>query len=429
MLGQVGQIAVYIADNVMVGKLGATNLAAISLGIAIMAIPTVVGIGIALALPPLVSKSMGEGNKENTSIYFKHSLLLNTAIGVLSCLVILSIIPFLCHMGQDPEIIPLTQKYMTVSAYAMIPLMIFNAFRGYSDGMGETIPPMIAMIAGNIVNVVFNYILIYGKLGFDGYGIQGAAWASFIARCSMIGIILILLYKWKDLFQYLSEKLENGYEWSVFKKLLSLGIPTSLQMFFEISAFSGAAFIMGLVGKNEQAAHQIAISLSSITFLICTGLAFSSTIRVGNEYGKKNIASMKDVGISSIIQVVVLMAICSLLFYLFRHALPYIYIDDPIVIGIATSLLIFAAIFQIPDGVQVTVLASLRGAQDVKIPTLITFVSYYFFGIPVSYLAAITFGLGAKGVWLGLLVGLFVSACLLIWRFLYLIDDMDPKRK
>lgn len=203
----------------------------------------------------------------------------------------------------------------------------------------------------------------------------------------------------------------------MFHEIFKLGIPTSLQFFFEISAFSGAALIMGMVSKNAQAAHQISINLSSITFMICSGLAMASSIRVGNQLGKKDFPAMRNAGISAFIQVALIMALCSLVFILFRSYLPLLYIDDPDVISIASLLLIYAAIFQIPDGLQVTALSSLRGLQDVKIPTLITFVSYYMAGIPISYFAAIEFGMGAEGVWLGLLIGLFISASLLIYRF------------
>lgn len=417
MAGQLGQITVYLADNMMVGRLGAGALAAVSLAVAIIAVPTVVGMGIAFALPPVVSEADGAGDKKNVSRYFKHSLLINLVIGIISCGLILLMLPLMEYLGQDPEVVALAKGYLIFSAYALIPFMIFSTFRSYSDGMSETLPPMIAMIAGNILNIGLNYVLIFGHFGFDAHGVEGAAIASFIARIAMVFILIGLLYKWKDLWSYIEACDYQKYQRSIFNKLLELGVPTSLQMFFEISAFSGAALIMGMVSKNAQAAHQIAINLSSITFMICTGLAMASTIRIGNQLGKKNPQGMRDAGMSALIQVTFIMLIFSLLFVLFRSYLPHLYIDDSIVIEIAASLLIFAAIFQVPDGVQVTALAALRGLQDVKVPTMITFFSYYVFGIPISYMAAIHWGMGAYGVWLGLLIGLFISASLLTLRF------------
>lgn len=417
MAGQLGQITVYLADNIMVGRLGADSLAAVSLAVAIIAVPIVIGMGISFALPPLISEADGAGEPKKISQYFKHSLLVNCIIGAVSCGVILLFIPLLSYIGQDPSVVKLAKGYITISAWGMIPMMVFLTFRSYSDGMSETLPPMIAMISGNIVNIALNYIFIYGKFGIPAYGVDGAAIASLIARVSMIIILVLILIKWKDLWSYIQECNFLVYQSSMFKQIFTLGVPTSLQMFFEISAFSGAALIMGMVSKNAQAAHQIAINLSSITFMICSGLAMASTIRVGNQLGKKDYPAMRDAGISSFLQVALIMGIFSFLFVMLRHLLPLIYIDDPFVIRIASTLLIYAAVFQIPDGIQVNALAALRGLQDVKVPTMITFFSYYLFGIPISYFAAIHWGMGATGVWLGLLVGLFISATLLTARF------------
>ena len=417
MAGQLGQITVYLADNIMVGKLGALSLAAVSFAVALIALPIVVGMGIAFALPPLVSEADGSGEQKKISQYFKHSFVVNIGIGIISCFVMLLTLPFLHLLGQEPEVVEIARGYIYYSAWAMIPLMIFLTLRSYADGMSETMPPMIAMILGNVINIILNYILIYGKFGMPALGVDGAAISSLVARISMIFILVAILLYWKDLWKNIQECDFSQYQTTIFKKIFALGIPTSLQMFFEISAFSGAALIMGMVSSNAQAAHQIAINLSSITFMICSGLAMASTIRVGNQLGKKDYSAMRDAGISAFLQVALIMGIFSVLFVLLRHQMPLIYLDDEVVIGLASTLLIYAAVFQIPDGLQVAALAALRGIQDVKKPTLITFFSYYVFGIPISYFAALHWGMGATGVWLGLLVGLFISATLLIHRF------------
>jgi MATE family multidrug resistance protein len=417
MAGQLGQITVYLADNIMVGRLGAVSLAAVSFAVALIAVPIVIGMGIAFALPPLVSEAEGAGKKKKISQYFKHSLLVNIGIGILSCTLMLLCLPFLHLFGQEPEVVEIARGYIYFSAWAMIPMMIFLTFRSYADGMSETLPPMIAMIIGNIINIILNYIFIYGKLGMPALGVDGAALSSLVARISMLVILIAILLNWKDLWKYIKECDFTKYQKSIFKKIFNLGVPTSMQMFFEISAFSGAALIMGMVSSNAQAAHQIAINLSSITFMICSGLAMASTIRVGNQLGKRDYSALRDAGISAFLQIALIMGVFSVMFVLLRHVMPLIYIDDEVVIGIASTLLIYAAIFQIPDGLQVAALAALRGIQDVKKPTMITFFSYYVFGIPISYFAALHWGMGATGVWLGLLVGLFISASLLIYRF------------
>lgn len=415
--GQLGQITVYIVDNIMVGRLGADSLAAVSLAVAIIAVPTVVGMGISFALPPLVSEAEGAEQPKKISQYFKHSLVVNLLIGVITCGLIMLGLPLISSLGQEPAVAELATDYIWFSALAMIPMMFFFTFRSYADGMSETLPPMIAMIAGNVINIVLNYAFIFGKWGAPALGVGGAALSSLIARISMIVILVIILFRWKNLWHHISQCDFTKYDFNIFKKIFHLGVPTSLQMFFEISAFSGAAVIMGMVSSHAQAAHQIAINISSITFMICTGLAMASTIRVGNQLGKQDYPALRSAGISALFQVTLIMAICSVLFLVFRHVMPLIYIDDTTVIALASYLLIYAAVFQIPDGLQVTALAALRGLQDVKVPTFITFVSYYVFGIPISYFSALHWGLGAGGVWLGLLVGLMISSTLLIYRF------------
>lgn len=417
MAGQLGQITVYLADNLMVGRLGAESLAAVSLAVAIIAVPVVIGMGIAFALPALVSEAEGAGETKKISQYFKHSFIINLCIGIVSCILILVGLPLMDYLGQDPGVVILAKSYMIMSALGMIPMMIFMSFRSFSDGMSETKPPMVAMLLGNVLNIGLNYLLIFGNHGFPALGVEGAALASLIARVAMIIFIVILLMRWKNLWDYIKACNFRKYQKKMFSKIFNLGVPTSFQFFFEISAFSGAALIMGMVSKNAQAAHQIAINLSSITFMICSGLAMTASIRVGNQLGKKDYHALRNAGMSAFIQVTLIMAVCSLIFVAFRAYLPLLYIDDVNVVEIASLLLIFAAIFQIPDGLQVTALSSLRGLQDVKIPTYITFFSYYLVGIPISYFTAIKFGFGAPGVWLGLLVGLFLSASLLIYRF------------
>lgn len=417
MAGQLGQVAVNLADNIMVGKLGATALASVSFANAIFALFFVFGMGISFALPPLVSEADGAREDVMISRYFKHSLLLNFLFAVLSFLIIISSMWTLDFLGQEPQVVLLAKEYLYYTAWSIIPYMVFQAIRCYSDGMSETLPPMIVIISGNILNIALNYVLIFGHFGLPALGVEGAALASLISRVFMVTSLLLLLYKWKNLWSYIAACDFFRYQWEIFRKLLRLGVPTSLQMFFEVSAFSGAAIIAGMISKNALAAHQIAINLASITFMICTGLAMAATIRVGNQIGQKNIPKIKAAGESALIQVVVIMGIFAILFIVLKNLLPLIYISDIEVVKIASSLLVLAAIFQIPDGVQVVAQSALRGLQDVKSPTIITFISYWLVGLPYSYISAIIFNWGPKGVWIGLILGLSISAVLLTIRF------------
>lgn len=426
--GQTGQIFVNLADNIMVGRLGAEPLAAVSLANAIFVVFVVVGMGISFALAPLISFADGANEDRKVSQYFKHSLMINVLFSVLSIFLIELSIPYFYLFKQDPKVLELALPYLRISMWTMIPMMLFLTLRGYVEGLGETIPPMKAIIIGNIANVILNYGFIYGKMGFPNLGVSGAALASLFARVLMLIVLLYIIFRSEKLWSYIINIKLFVYQKVIFRKVLKLGVPTSLQMFFEISAFSGAAIIMGMVSSVAQAAHQIAINMASITFLICTGLSMVATIRVGNQLGKGNHIKVRSAGISAIIQVTLFMTITALLFIAFKSVLPYIYIDDIEVVPLTSLLLVFAAIFQIPDGIQVVTLGALRGVQDVRVPTLITFVAYWFFGIPVSYYSALHWGWGPQGVWIGLIIGLTISSILLTIRFLR-ISKVHPKKE
>lgn len=417
MAGQLGQVAVNFADNVMVAKLGPAALAGVSFANAIYAICLVFGMGISFALPPLISEAQGAQDERRISSYFKHSLIVNIGFGLISMLLLLAFIPMMKYLDQDPDILPHAAGYMYYSALGMIPFMIFQTLRCYSDGLSETLPSMIIIIAGNILNVVLNFLLIFGHYGLPTMGTAGASLSSLISRVFMVVAILILFRYWKNLWSYLGEVRLNVYKTSYFKKILSLGIPSSFQMTFELTAFSAAAIIMGLIGKVEQASHQIAINLASMTFMVATGLGMAATIRVGNQLGRGHIQKVKDAGYSALIQISIFMVFAATVFTLSRHILPTIYMANTDVVSIAAHLLLAAAIFQIPDGIQVIMLSSLRGLQDVKVPTIITFLSYWLLGIPCSYITAIRLNWGPIGVWVGLIVGLSVSAVFLYYRF------------
>lgn len=417
MAGQAGQITVNVVDNLMVGHLGAASLSAISMATAIFIVFLVVGMGISYGLPPLISKADGAGDYDQIPAFFKHSLVINIIIAFLIIAGIESLIPLMDHLGQDPEALILAKPYLRISAWSMLPIMLFQTFRCYSDGMSETLPPMIAMLIGNAANIFLNYVLIFGKFGVEPLGVRGAALGTLISRVIMLVLLTAILFYWKDLWSYIRKAQFFTYQKSIFNKIFSLSIPTSMQMFFECSGFAGSSLLMGMIHKEAQAAHQIAINLAAISFLICSGLGMASTIRVGNQLGQKNFDGVRKAGISAIIQVVLFMFCVGIIFIITRHFLPTMYIDDGKVISIAAGLLVLAAIFQIPDGVQVVAIGALRGVQDVKMPTFITFVAYWVFGLPISYVAAFHFDLGPAGVWWGLVFGLSISAGLLTLRF------------
>lgn len=418
ILGQLGQIFVNIVDNLMVGRLGAAPLAAVSLANALFFSYLVVGLGISFALPPLIAEADATNNEQRISQLTKHSLIVNLSFALFANLFIEIMIPFLHYLKQEPEVLELCIPYLRISAWSIIPLMIFQTLRCNTEGRSKTLPPMIATLSANVVNVILNYLLIFGNLGFPKLGVSGAAWGTLIARIFMLFLLIYILQYWKSVWRPIRNMNLRKYQNRLFKQILKLGIPTSLQGFFEVSAFAGASILAGTIHKEAQAAHQIAINLASISFLMCTGIAMAATIRVGNQYGANNREKLRNVGISAMLQVAFFMFLTSILYISLRKFLPTLYIDNQEVIDIAAGLLIMASIFQIPDGVQVTAIGALRGMQDVMIPTLYTFIAYWVMALPVGALLAFYFNLGALGIWIGLTVGLSISASLMAIRFL-----------
>ena len=318
-------------------------------------------------------------------------------------------------------------------AASLIPLIIFQAFKQFSDGLSMTKYPMYATLLANIVNVVLNYLLIFGKFGFPELGIVGAAYGTLVSRIIMVIFLWIVLQSNEKSKAYVTNIKIFSLDKKMVKKVINLGFPSAMQMFFEVAIFTAAIWLSGLLGKNPQAANQIALNLASMTFMVAMGLSVASMIRVGNQKGLQNFKELRRIAFSIFLLTILIEIIFAIFFLLFHTELPKIYVDlsdaknltdNTEVIGIAAKLLIAAAIFQISDGIQVVVLGALRGLQDVMIPTLITFISYWLVGFPVSWFLGKEDVYGSFGIWLGLLAGLTVAAILLYIRFNYLTKQL-----
>lgn len=426
ILGMLGHTMVAFVDNIMVGQLGTAELAAVSLGNSFMFIAMSLGIGFSTAITPLVAEADGEGNFDAGKSSFKHGLFLCIVLGIALFLMVFFAKPLMYFMKQPEEVVLLAMPYLNLVAISLIPLIIFQAFKQCSDGLSMTKYPMYATIIANVVNVILNYLFIFGKMGFPELGVVGAAIGTLASRFIMVIYLWFLMsqhYKSRDyvlhikLFR-LSKKM--------LKKLLDLGFPSALQMFFEVAIFTAAIWLSGILGKNPQAANQIALNLSSMTFMVAMGFSVAAMIRVGNQKGLKRFRELRRIAFSIFLLSTISAAIFAIVFLLFNGELPKLYLDenDPQniadnfeVLTISAKLLLIAAIFQISDGIQVVVLGALRGMQDVKIPTVLTFIAYWVVGFPVSFYLSMYTEYKSSGIWIGLLAGLTTSAILLSIRF------------
>ena len=429
MLGMLGHTFVAFADNVMVGQLGTAELAAVSLGNSFIFIAMSLGIGFTTAITPLVAEADSSNNIKSGKNAFKHGLFLSSILSVILFLIILLSKPLLNIMDQPEEVVELAIPYLDIVALSLIPLIVFQALKQFSDGLSNTKYPMYATILANVINIILNYLLIFGSFGFPKLGIVGAAIGTLISRIIMV-YFLWLIFKSRSKFKAYITKLNfRKIEKTISIKLFNLGFPSSLQMFFEVGIFTAAIWLSGVLGKNPQAANQIALNLSSMTFMIGIGLSVAAMVRVGNQKGLNDFITLRRIAFSIFFLTLLIEIIFATFFLVFREWLPTLYLDEydltnfkdnSEVILLASKLLLVAAFFQMFDGLQVVILGALRGLQDVKIPALITFISYWIVGFPICYYLGLYTNLKSVGIWIGLFTGLFVASILLYIRFDYL---------
>lgn len=418
MAGQVAHLLVALADNIMVGKLGAAQLAAVSLGNTFIFIALAVGMGLSFAITPIVAEADGNKNQEVARAAFHNGFVMCAASGILLVLILFAAEPILYRMDQPIEVVRLAIPYMRIVGFSLIPLMLFQAMKQFSDGLSLTRNAMIATLLANIINVGLNYLLIYGTFGFPRLEVAGAAYGTLISRLLMVVFLYYILKNSAPTKAYF-EKFSK-LSWGYLKSLLNLGLPTALQMLFEVSLFTAAIFLSGVLGTEHQAANQIALNLSALTFMVGVGLSVTATIRVGNHLAPDKKSDLIRIARSIFLMALIIDVLFALLFFFGRQFLPQLYIDDPYVIELASGLLFIAALFQISDGLQVVVLGALRGLQDVWVPSFICFFAYALIGFPISYYTSLHFGYGVNGIWWGLLAGLSVSAIMMYLRFRHL---------
>ncbi len=426
ILGMLGHTLISVVDNFMVGNLGSTELAAVSLGNSFIFIGMAIGIGFSTAITPLIAEADAEKEDKKIRTLFHHGLLLCTILGIAVFVLIVLAKPLMRLMNQPKVVIDLAAPYIDWVAFSLIPVIIFQGYKQFADGLSQTKYSMYAIYLANVVHVFFNYVLIYGVWGFPKLGILGAALGTVISRIMMVVFIHFLLRKNILFKRFFKNFTFQEIKKSILKKIINLGFPSAMQMLFEVTLFTAAIWLSGFLGKNSQAANQIALTLASSTFMVAMGFSVAAMIRVSNAKGMKDYKQMITVARSIFLLTLFVEVFFGIIFVIFHNFLPHLFlnmsdlsqsIDNAEIITIASKLFLVAAVFQISDGIQVVVLGALRGLQDVKIPMYITFVAYWIIGFPISYYLGIYTKLGATGIWIGLLAGLTAAAIFLYIRF------------
>lgn len=426
-LSNLGHVMVGVVDIAMVGGIkesvagysGTTAQAAVSLASGFYFLVLVFGLGVSYGVTPLAAEADSAGNTDEKTKLLSHVLIVNLATNIILLLFLFIISPLMQHLNQPKDAVAIAIPFLNVMMLGMIPLAVFASFKQFAEGLSFTRVAMFITVGSNILNVLFNYILIYGKFGFHAMGAMGSCWASFYARLFMAVIMFLYIFYGKHFLKYREAFSFKNISLERLKKIFSIGAGTGLQWVFEVGAFSFALVMIGWIGEREQAAHQIALQLASMTYLIASGISAAASVRVGNQLGEKNKSSLREAAFSTFAMVIMFQFIFAGIFILFRFLFPVFFNDEFEVQKIVSSLLLIAAFFQLSDGVQVVALGVLRGIKDVNIPTMITFSCYWLIGLPCSYVLAFVFGFGVQGIWYGLTIALTLAAITLFMRFNY----------
>ncbi len=425
VIAQLGVVLMGVTDNIMVGRyIGKIGLGSAGIANSMSFLIASIGMGGLSVVAPLISKAKAERNVPEINRLFRAGIKVSLWFSV-----ILGIVGFVCIyyfkiFQQSPEINEQAPAFMAIIIVSNAFMFVFAAAKQLSDGLSRTYVAMMITVFGLILNLIFNIVLINGYFGFPKMGLLGSAASTLITRILMMLALLAYLFNTKTFKKYLHEKYKSLETNDLVIMIFKIGVPSGLQFFFEIAAFSLAVIMMGWLGENQLAAHQIAINVASTTYMMASGLGIAGGIRVGEGRGLKDIRKIRFSGNVALLLVVIFMMAMMLIILGFNRFLVELYISDNEVINIAIRLMLVAAVFQLSDGVQVVSLGILRGISDVNIPTWITMFAYWGLSLPLGYLLAFNFKMDAIGIWFGLLAGLTASAVLLTIRFYYLIKKL-----
>jgi MATE family multidrug resistance protein len=424
IIGQIGIVLMGVADVVMIGNINATNLAAAGLANSVYFLVSIIGIGTLSAVSPIVAKAKGAGHTNETALLFRQSIWASLALS-LFIIIVLSILTInLEWFGQSDEVTVLTKSYLHILNAGTIFMLLFTGIKQYSDGLSITKPSAIITLIGLGLNVFLNWVLIYGKFGLPRLELDGAGYATSFTRLVMALAMFTYILRGSIYKPWLKIKEQIG-GLRLFKDIFRIGLPSGMQYFFEVGAFASAAIMIGWFSKEQLAAHQIAINLASVTYMVATGLSAGGSIAVGDAWGRRNKKDLIMSGKAALVMSVLFMGSTALLFAVFNTFFVGLYIDDVLVGGMAANLLLIAALFQLSDGVQCVSLGILRGINDTKMPTVFTVIAYWVVGIPIGWLLAKHFDLGLYGIWFGLSLGLTFSAVVLSIRFIKQSNEFD----
>ena len=426
IIGQLGFILTGVIDSLMIGDVSYVHLSASSLANGIFNILTIIGMGISFALTPLVAEAEAAGKEQKVGTFFRQGIY----VGILAALVLGSLVyasaEVLHWLDQPEQDVVLARSYQQILSLSVLPLLLFMVCKQFTDGLSRTRLAMYLTLIGLAVNVLANWLLIYGHWGFPRLELDGAGWGTLLSRIVMaVGMLGYILWH-RSFTRFQLRKNWGRFDRAVSRKILEIGIPSGFQHFFEVAAFIGCTIIVGWLpeASANRAAHQIVLNLASISFMVTIGFSVGATVRVGNALGRRDFVNLRRAGFTGVAMAIGFMLCSAVVFIAGRDWLPTYFNENPQVLEISARLMIIAAFFQLFDGVQAVGVGILRGLQDVRIPTVITFVAYWLISLPLAYGLGVWLEIGVDGVWYALAISLMVSALTLTARFWYLSTRM-----
>lgn len=418
-ISQLGHILVQFADNVMVGQYGGDDplpLAAVAFGVMMSFLFFVTGQGMTLGLTPLIGELYAQGDHKRSASYLKHAILLFMLLGVVFVVLQIASKPLLYHIGQPVEVVDAAMPYYQMMAYSLFPVLLFSAFKNFLDGVGNTVVPMVIMMICNVLNILLNWVFIYGKCGAPEMGVVGAGVATLISRMLM-PILAIGYFALRSRYRGYTSLLPSiKIGFADIRSLLKMGTPIAAQMLLESAAFVLTGVMMGWFDAIAISANQIAMTLGNAAFMIVVAVGTAVTIGVSHCYGARDAQKMRLTANASLHMVVLWNSLAALFFVTCNQLIPRLFTTNDEVILLASQMMVMVALYQIFDGIQCVGIGILRGFQDVKIIPWISFLAYIALNLPVGYLCGFTLDLGPSGLFLGYLFGLGTSAMMFLVR-------------
>jgi MATE family multidrug resistance protein len=425
LLGQIGSVLMALTDMIMLGNVGKLEVAAVGIANQVYFLVTVFGMGALATLSPLVATSKSANRSRECGELLRTGIELSFILGMVLFIILFILSENFEIFNQPPEINFIARKYLRMLSISTFPFLLFITLKQFSDGLSLTKPAMYITLIAVLLNIILNSIFIYGLFSFPGAGAFGAGIATLFARCFMAASLVLYIFKTDSYIEFLPHLVSRFKTGPVIIKMLRVGIPSGMQMFFEISAFTCTAVLVGWLGTSYLAAHQILLGILALMYTSAVGFSVAGSIKVANAVGETNYSSLQLWSKFTFFTVLVILSLSGLLLFFINKPLLLLFINENEVISIASSAFILMAFFIVVDGLQITGIGLLRSIEDVKIPTVITLSSYILIGLPISYVCAFPYNLRLQGIWIGLIAGGLLSSIILNCRYFMLISTIN----